>query len=50
MPFEYNDYSPIDCSVEPDLSKLTNKSVLVTGGTRTTDYPDLAFANIAYRQ
>ena len=32
MPYEYTDYSPIDCSVQPDLSKLKDKSVIVTGG------------------
>ena len=32
MPYEYTDYSPIDCSIEPDLSKLKDKSVIVTGG------------------
>lgn len=30
--FEYYNNGAIDCSVEPDLSKLKDKSVVVTGG------------------
>lgn len=31
-PFQYTDTTPTDCSLESDLSKLKNKSVVVTGG------------------
>jgi len=29
---EYEDRGPVDCTVEPDLSRLKGKSVIVTGG------------------
>lgn len=33
MPIPYQNTSPIDCTVSPDLTKLKDKSVIVTGGT-----------------
>ncbi|KAH8803552.1 short chain dehydrogenase reductase [Xylogone sp. PMI_703] len=33
MAFQYTDDDPIDCTVEPDITKLKGKSVIITGGS-----------------
>jgi hypothetical protein len=33
MPIQYQSAGPVDCTVDPSLEKLEDKSVIVTGGT-----------------
>ena len=35
MVFEYVNRGPVDCSIQPDLDKLKDKSVIVTGGSNS---------------
>jgi hypothetical protein len=36
--YEYTNNGPVDSSIGPDLSKLKNKSVVITGGTNSEVY------------
>jgi hypothetical protein len=31
--YEYTNNGPVDSSIDPDISTLKNKSVIITGGT-----------------